>query len=306
MSEAIAWRRARPARGRRRGAGCRDLGVRRAGASSRSTGRRRSRTAAAILGIVRAGAVAAPLPVGRTAPETAAALALLDPVLFLGPRRARRGTGGRLDGPGRRRADVRHDGRAEGRRAFGRMPSTPAPRPGSRRCRRRAAGCSRSGSRTWRGSACCGGPPRGRVPMRIVPPDDAAAPARGPARRPGDEPRLARPGAARAAPRRRQRRAATGEPAGRAPRRRDDPGGARDAGARRRLARRPDLRPERGGVRRDGARDGRGARGPRAVPAGRSPGSPSRSRTRTRTASARSSSTRPSAVLGLPGGEPPP
>ena len=56
-------------------------------------------TAAAILGIVRAGAVAAPLPVGRTAPETAAALALLDPVLFLGRDEPAR-DGRRVDGPG--------------------------------------------------------------------------------------------------------------------------------------------------------------------------------------------------------------
>ncbi len=40
--------------------------------------------AVAVLGIVRAGAVAAPLPDGRTAAETAAILALLDPVLVLG------------------------------------------------------------------------------------------------------------------------------------------------------------------------------------------------------------------------------
>ena len=76
-------------------------------------GRRRSSAS------LRAGAVAAPIPAGRTAPETAAALALLEPVLFLGRGEPARG-GRTLDGAGRRRPDVGHDRGAEGRGAVGR------------------------------------------------------------------------------------------------------------------------------------------------------------------------------------------
>ena len=97
MSEAIAWdeldRRADAVAGR-----LRDLGVSR-GSVVALDGAASIETAAAILGIVRAGAVAAPLPVGRTAPETAAALALLDPVLFLGRDEPVR-DGRTLDAPG--------------------------------------------------------------------------------------------------------------------------------------------------------------------------------------------------------------
>ena len=97
MSEALAWpdldRRADAVAAR-----IADLGVPRGGVVALD-GAASIGTAAAILGIVRAGAVAAPLPAGRTAPETAAALALLDPVLFLG-RDEPAGDGRRVDGPG--------------------------------------------------------------------------------------------------------------------------------------------------------------------------------------------------------------
>ena len=97
MSQAIAWdeldRRADAVAGR-----LRDLGVSR-GSVVALDGAASIETAAAILGIVRAGAVAAPLPVGRTAPETAAALALLDPVLHLGRDEPVR-DGRTLDAPG--------------------------------------------------------------------------------------------------------------------------------------------------------------------------------------------------------------
>ena len=97
MSGAIAWdeldRRADAVAGR-----LRDLGVSR-GSVVALGGAASIETAAAILGIVRAGAVAAPLPAGRTAPETAAALALLDPVLFLGRDEPVR-DGRTLDAPG--------------------------------------------------------------------------------------------------------------------------------------------------------------------------------------------------------------
>ena len=245
--------------------------------------------AAGILGVVRAGAVAAPLPVARTPPERAAALALLDPVLVLDSDDER---AGRADagGPGRGRADLGHHGRAEGRRAAARR---------ARRERRRVARGAPAGDRLAAGAGPrARGGDRPAVAGRRRPRPDAdrrprrpGGAARGPARRPGDShvslvpAQLARllDASGDAAPPATLRACA--------PRRRDDPARARDPGARRRLAGRPDLWPERGGLRGDGPVDGRGARGAGqcrpAAPGCHASGSTSRART----ASARSSST---------------
>ena len=141
---------------------------------------------AALHGIARVGAVAAPLGVGLTAAELAAAVEVDRPRLVVArrrardgrgrarpadararrPRRARARPGGRADrrepGParaGRRRPDLRDHRAPEGAAPLDRGARRPAPRRGSRRCRRRRAGCWRSVSGTSPGSGSPGGPP---------------------------------------------------------------------------------------------------------------------------------------------------
>ena len=66
-------------------------------------------------------------------------------------------------------------GAAEGRRAARRGAGRERRLRGSRRCRRRPAGCSRWASGTSPASGSCGGRSRGRVPVRIVARADPAA-----------------------------------------------------------------------------------------------------------------------------------
>ena len=198
--------------------------------------------AASILGIVRAGAVAAPLAAGMTEAETGAMLALIDPVLVFGRDDVAR-PGRVLDGAGvvvltsgttARPKGVVLSARALEVSAESWLAALP-PATGWLL----AVGLAHVAGIgvLWRAKAA-------RVPVCIVAPGDPAAQLQAlratptvshvslvPAQLARLLDACADAGAAADA---------AGRPAGR----RDDPGGARHAGARRGLARGPDVRPE--------------------------------------------------------------
>ena len=221
------------------------------------TGEPTAETVVRILAVLRVGGVAASLPVALTAAERAVATHVLVPVLTLG-RAAGLATGGRrLDEPGvvvltsgttARPKGVVLSERALAASADAWLAALP---PATGWLLALGLGHVAGLGVLWRAIAA-------GVPMRIADGSEPAAPARGPRLARG-QPRVARPDAARPPARRSRRRAAAGQPPRRAAGRWDRPGGARDPRHRRRLAGRPDLRPQRGGLRRHRAPDRGGA-----------------------------------------------
>ena len=224
--------------------------------------------AAAILGIVRAGAVAAPLPVDRTWRENAAAMRLLDPLLVLG------------------RETVVHPGRTLDAPGVVVLTSGTTAAPKGVVLSETALAASATAwlaalppATGWllalglahvAGSASCGGAAgvgcRSGSPRPATRRPQLAALARNPRPATFHSYRRSSPACSTPSVTRHHRRASR-----RAPRRRLDPADARDPRTRRWLAGRPDVRPERGGLRRDGAGDGRRHGRRRRAPDGRSP-----------------------------------